>query len=104
MTKKKPVAKSEGGKVKGERGWKVCPECQESCGVRLGQCKKCGHVFRPKSEPTSNVPMPPQQFQAAMQFVLAAGGFPEARRALNESEAFFKQMEAWKNEVGKGTF
>jgi hypothetical protein len=37
-----------------------------------------------------------------MQFVAVAGGFPAARQALHEAEVFLKQVEAWKEKVGKG--
>jgi hypothetical protein len=102
MAKKKTAPGPEGVNAEERRGRKVCPGCHEICGARLRECKKCGHVFRLKSEPTGKMALSPYRLQAVMQFVAVAGGFPAARQALHEAEAFLKHVEAWKEKVGKG--
>ena len=103
MAKKKPVEKKvveAKGEVKVERrGRKVCPGCHEVCGARLGECKKCGYMFRLKSEPVEKLLINPQHLQAVMQFVSVIGGFPAAKQALREAEVFLKKVAAW-NEKG----
>jgi len=99
MAKKKTVSKPEEVKVKGTPGMKVCPECMKSNGVRTQTCD-CGYNFRPKTKTTINVDQSPLHLKAAMQFVAVAGGFPAARQALDDSEAFLNQVEAWKAKVG----
>jgi hypothetical protein len=81
------------------RGRKFCPGCHESSGARLGECKKCGYIFRPKSESAEKMIMNPYHLQAVMQFVAAIGGFSAARQALRDAEGFLKTVAAF-NEKG----
>ena len=96
---KKNASKPEEVKGKGQQGKKVCPGCKKSIGVRTQTCE-CGYEFRPKTAPAVDLTQPPQHLQAAMQFAAITGGFPAARQALNDSEAFLNQVEAWKGKLG----
>ena len=72
-------------KVKGSRGRKVCPECQQSAGVRTQECKKCGHKFYAVA-PFS------QHIQAAARFIESIGGIAAAQKALNDLAELLRQV------------
>jgi hypothetical protein len=84
-----------------KQGMRFCPQCNHQQGVRIPECTECKYKFPAKTAPTVNVSQPPQHLQAAMQFVAVTGGFAAARKALDDSEAFLRQVEAWKDKVGK---
>lgn len=83
-----------------KQGMRFCPQCNHQQGVRIPECTACKYKFPAKTAPTVNVTQPPQHLQAAMQFVATTGGFPAARKALDEAEAFAIQFEAWKGKLG----